>query len=138
MLQNHLKKAPRGVRRRFERVSKKDLNKEGSEDRFSLHFWMMLGAPGEAKMWSIPRTLSKFWVLAHLKIRWVLEREKCGFWVDFGNQVGKQNRNKTRQDIVDKARQDKTRQRQDKTRFWYRQSGFGLFVPQGGRGSPHF
>jgi len=79
MLQNLLKKAPRGVRRRFERVSKKDLKKEGSEDRFSLLFWRILGAPGEAKMWSILRTISKFWLSAHLELSYLLDLEKYRF-----------------------------------------------------------
>ena len=43
-------------------------------------------------MWSIPRTLSKFWVLAHFKLSYLLESKKYGFWLDFGCQVEVQNR----------------------------------------------
>ena len=31
-------------------------------------------------MWSIPRTLTKFWVSGHLKIRWVLDGYSDRFW----------------------------------------------------------
>ena len=43
-------------------------------------------------MWSIPRTLSKFWVLEHFKLSYLLDSKKYGFWVDFGSQVGPKNR----------------------------------------------
>ena len=35
-------------------------------------------------MWSIPRTLTKFWVSGHLKIRWVLDGYSGRFWGDSG------------------------------------------------------
>ena len=31
-------------------------------------------------MWSIPRTLIKFWVSGHLKMRWVLDGYSGRFW----------------------------------------------------------
>ena len=40
-------------------------------------------------MWSIPRTLSKFWVLEHFKLSYLLDSKKNGFWVDFGSQKQK-------------------------------------------------
>ena len=43
-----------------------------------------MGPPGRGKMWSIPRTLIKFWVSGYLKIRWVLD----GYLGRFGGRSG--------------------------------------------------
>ena len=92
MLKNRLKRPPRRFRKRFWRVSKKDINIEGSWARFFIDFRWISGAPGEAKMWSIPRTLTKFWVFRCLKLSYLLEPQKHWFWLRFGGQVGTRNR----------------------------------------------
>ena len=66
-------KRPSGrLRGRFLGGPKKCLKIESSWKRFLIDFWSISGAPGGAKMWSIPRSLTKFWVLAHLKLSYLL------------------------------------------------------------------
>ena len=96
MLKNRLKIVPEGLGRRFYCVLKTGLNIKGSWDRFSIDVGTisgaLLGGPKATKHW--PAWVRKHFGLfsAHLNISCLLGSKKYRFWVDFGSQVGHQNR----------------------------------------------
>ena len=86
------KRAPGGLRGRFKRVSKKDLNIEASWDRFSVDFGSVLASPEDPKMWPPLRREANFHVFACFKLRALLDPQKPRFWLLFGSQVGPRSR----------------------------------------------
>ena len=117
LLETRPKRVSGGLRAAFLRVLKKDLNLEGSWDRFLIDFGTVSGAAGGAKIVFSLQRESNFDIFGYLKLRCLLDPQKHRFWLRFGEQVGHQNRPCWGQEGAERRQKEKKTQHQKRHDF---------------------
>ena len=88
MFKKRLKRLPRGVRRRFQKVSKKEPKREGSQDRFFIDFGRVLEGLGKAKTGFSLKSGTHFDIFGSCNISSLLNPQNHRFWLRVGDQDG--------------------------------------------------
>ena len=87
MLKNFPKRPPGAIHGRCYRVSKKDFNIEGTQDRFFIDFETVWGGAGPLKIVFSYNSGTDFTIFGLLNIKSNLSHQKHRFWLRFRGQL---------------------------------------------------